>query len=93
VTPLLVAAGAAALGYVARVLVERYIHGRRERVLRALGGELPDWEKRARELETEAHHQITAQKVLNGAKEWARFFQSEAEITRKRGRRRDREWR
>jgi hypothetical protein len=39
------------LGYAARVAQERYLQIRRERALQALSGELPDWEKRARELE------------------------------------------
>lgn len=39
------------LGYGARVAHEVYLQSRRERALHALGGELPDWEKRARDLE------------------------------------------
>lgn len=39
------------LGYAARVAQERYLQLRRERVVQALRGELPDWEKRARDLE------------------------------------------
>jgi hypothetical protein len=46
--------GAALLGYVARVSQERYLQLRRERVIQALRGELPDWEKHARALEDSA---------------------------------------
>lgn len=42
------------LGYGARLAHEVYLQSRRERALHALGGELPDWEKRARDLEDSA---------------------------------------
>ena len=43
--------GAVLIGYAARVAQERYLQIRRERVLQALRGELPDWEQAARDLE------------------------------------------
>lgn len=42
------------LGYAARVAQERYLQLGRQRALQALSGELPDWEKRARDLEDHA---------------------------------------
>jgi hypothetical protein len=53
-SPLLSYLACLALGYALRLLHERYIQARREQVLTALGGELPEWEKRARALEDEA---------------------------------------
>ncbi len=44
----------AAIGYALRLLQERYTQARLERALFALGGEIPDWEKRARVLEDRA---------------------------------------
>ena len=50
---------ACALGYGACLIVGRLQQQHRERAIRALGGELPDWELRARKLEDEAdRHEI-----------------------------------
>jgi len=46
--------GAVLLGYAARAAQEHYLQRRRERALQALSGELPDWEKRSRDLEDHA---------------------------------------
>jgi hypothetical protein len=87
---------ACVLGYVGRILVEWSQRRHRERVLRALGGKLPDWEERARELEGRAHENLVARtpegKDMNNAQRIARIYRGEADVTRKRGRRRDREW-
>jgi hypothetical protein len=86
-------AGSAVCGYVARVLVERFIERRRERALRALGGKLPDWEVHALELEARAHLAVSTMINLDTAVAAAQMLRREADTTRKRGRRRDREWR
>ena len=84
---------ACALGYCGRVFVERQQRRHRERVLRALGGKVPDWEEKARELEGLAQAAFTQeQKDLNNAKRCADRYLAQADVTRRRGRRRDREW-
>ena len=88
--------GSAAIGYGVRVLVERYEQRARERVVRVLagdGGELPDWEVKARELDDLAHRYASRTDkfptdVDMGA---ASRLRREADVTRKRGRQRDRQ--
>jgi len=75
------------LGYSLRWLHESYQHRQRERVLRALGGELPSWEIAARRMEEEAHRMALRCNVL-GAADLHQF----ADIERRRGRKRDRQW-
>lgn len=82
-----------ALGYGACVVIERRRQRRRESVLRGLGAELPDWETAARQLEARAHKCVTEMPNLDTALRAARGLRAEADITRKRGRQRDREWR
>lgn len=84
---------ACALGYVARIFVEWSQRRSRERVVRALGGRLPDWELCAREIEERAHRAVMDMTHRSEAEGAARMLQKEADITRARGRRRDREWR
>jgi hypothetical protein len=74
-------------GYVVRYLHERQLRSRRERVLRALGGQLPDWERNARNLEDQV--QVEA---MHGHWDNARRLRREADITRRRGQLRDRMW-
>lgn len=81
-----------ALGYVGRIFVEWSQRRHRERVLRALGGKLPDWEESARALEGRAQHALTEMTQVDVAASAARILRKEADTTRKRGRRRDREW-
>lgn len=83
---------ACALGYVGRIFVERAQRRQRERVLRALGGKLPDWEEQARALESRAHLCLSEMTQLSGATHAANTLRAEADTTRRRGRRRDREW-
>lgn len=85
-----VAAGA--LGYIGRIFVEWHQRRQRERVVRALGGKLPDWELNAREIEERAHRAVMEMTHRTEAQGAARMLQKEADITRARGRRRDREW-
>lgn len=82
-----------ALGYVGRIFVERLQWRHRERVLRALGGKLPDWEEKARALEDMAHAALVNERkdLINGRR-CVSIFLAEADTTRRRGRRRDREW-
>ncbi len=79
---------AVALGHEARIVAERYRAKERERVLRALGGSLPDWEQAARKLEDAA-----LDIAMRHGSHAANSLREQADITRKRGRRRDREWR
>lgn len=84
---------ACVLGYGARVFVERQQQRHRERVLRALGGKLPNWEQQARDLEDMAHEVVMQErKDLNNGERCASTYLAQADITRRRGRRRDREW-
>jgi len=81
------------VGYCGRIFVERLQQRHRERVLRALGGKLPDWEEQARELEALAHSAIVHEdKDLNNGARCAITYRAQADIIRRRGRRRDREW-
>lgn len=77
----------AALGYWFCVTVRWYRTVQRERALRALGGQLPDWEVAARKLEAEA-----LESALRHSSHAANELRRHADITRQRGRRRDREW-
>jgi GAF domain-containing protein len=79
--------GGILVGYGLRWLYEDYRRRQLERVLRALGGELPDWEVAARDLEKHAVVQSRA-----GKYEHARLMRCEADTIRLRGRRRDRQW-
>ena len=83
---------ACALGYAGRIVVEWAQRRHRERVLRALGGKLPDWEVGARALEDRAHNCVLQLTDLDTATRGARMLRQEADTTRQRGRRRDREW-
>jgi len=83
---------ACALGYGGRVFLEWRQQRHRERLLRALGGKLPDWEEQARALESTAHLCLSEMTQLSGATHAANTLRAEADITRRRGRRRDREW-
>jgi len=74
-------------GYGLRWLHEAHQRRQRERVLRALGGALPDWEVDARALEHKAH-ECTLHGNIYGAADMHRA----ADTTRARGRKRDREW-
>lgn len=74
------------LGYGLRVLVERATERRRERVLRALGGKLPDWELRARALEDQSDAE-----ALQGYSGIAASRQRDADLVRRLGRKRARE--
>jgi hypothetical protein len=76
-----------AAGYSLRWLHEGYQHRQRERVLRALGGALPDWEVGARALEEEAH-----ECAMRGDSYRPAELREQADITRRRGRQRDRQW-
>ena len=75
------------LGYGLRWLHEGYQQRQRERVLRALGGALPDWEVAARALEDVAHSC-----AMTGRIDGAAQIREQADITRCRGRKRDRQW-
>ena len=75
------------LGYGLRWLHEDYQQRQRERVLRALGGELPDWEVAARALEKHSHTQ-----AMVGKYQHAEQMRREADTTRTRGNQRDRRW-
>lgn len=79
---------ACALGYGGRIVVERLQQRRRERVLHALGGQLPEWEQNARALEAKAQEM-----ALIHSDYLADTLRQQADVTRKRGRRRDRQWR
>lgn len=75
------------LGYLLRVVQEELARRRHERALHALGGNLPDWEMRARELEAHAQRQSLVGKYYH-----ARTMRAHADQERARGRRRDRMW-
>lgn len=77
-----------AIGYGACYLVDRHRQRIRARVLRALGGQLPDWERDARKIEEAARDATLQYQSSDRVKQlW-----EQADIIRKRGRRRDREW-
>jgi hypothetical protein len=80
------------VGYLVRGLVDRYRAAQRERVLRSLGGALPDWEVMARALEERAQQCVATMTQIDMARRCARGLRDEADITRRRGRARDRLW-
>lgn len=83
---------ACAIGYIGRIFVERRQRLHRERVLRVLGGKIPDWQADARRLEDRATACLAEMTKLDNARGCARILQAEADTIRRRGRRRDREW-
>src|SRR5262245_10870645 len=91
-TSLFLACGASFLfGFAANTLVERFQHYRlsvRERAFYALGGEVPDWELRARSLEDQADR-----REIDGNGSLASSDRAEAQRTRRVARRRLRQGR